>query len=260
MRRRVIREVLVCVLLTVLLVVAIEAEAPTGIMVPLGLLVAFGVPGWLGFVAVRGRRPGNPSEAAAALLGSVGTLAALGIVLNLATTGLTPTSWSVAVFAIAVLLAPVAALRVLTTPSGKETHPAKERVLEDVGVRRVRSVLVPIIICLGLLIVGAIVTVTSQRQHIASQHLTELWLTSVAEHETVHVRNDEGATMQYRLVVTVAGKRHPATTLTLGDGLEWTTTIEAPLLRDEPSPFAASLYFGDDPTVYREVHLNRPPA
>jgi hypothetical protein len=56
--------------------------------------VAFLIPGWLGFRALRGHPPRTLVDAALSLSGSVGILIALGILLDLFEPGLTPETWS----------------------------------------------------------------------------------------------------------------------------------------------------------------------
>jgi len=260
MHRRLVWELLTSMLLAVLLVLTIKIDAPAAIRVPLGLLAAFGLPGGLGFLAVRRRWPRDLSEAAVALVASVGVLAVLGLVLNLSTGGLTPTSWSVGLCALTVLLAATGALRVVTKTPGLESVWHHDRIPAIGGARKVLTVVATTLVCLALLGVAVIVTSTSERQRTASQHMTELWLTSVGEQQTVHVRNAEAQVMEYRLFIAVAGRQQRTATLTLGDGQEWTATVRAPVIRDEPSPFAAYLYLADSTVVYREVHVNRAPS
>jgi uncharacterized membrane protein len=260
MHRRLVWELVASMLLAVLLVLTIEIEAPPAIRVPLGLLAAFGLPGGLGFLAVRRRWPRDLSEAAVALVASVGVLAVLGLVLNLSTEGLTPRSWSVGLCALSVLLAATGALRIVTKTSGLESVWHHDRTPAIGAARRALAVMATILVCLMLLSVGVFVTSTSERQRTASQHMTEFWLTSVGEQQTVHVRNLESQVVVYRLVVTAGGRQQRTETLTLSDGQEWTSTVRAPEISDEPSPFAVYLYRADSTVVYREVHVNRAPS
>jgi len=251
----------IAVLLASLLAVAVRLDAPAPIQIPLGLVVAFLIPGWLGFRALRGHPPRTLVDAALSLSGSVGILIALGILLDLFEPGLTPETWSLGLLVVSTVLALVAVSRLGTS---SETPEASEDALPaGSGSRRRRrmQIVVQVVVSLALLSGAAVTTLSSQREENANQPLTELWLAGDQRTQIVHVVNREGRPMSYRLAVSVQGKRRAVTEFQLAAGKEWVSSVNLPERRrggrDAPV-LAVSLYRGDEKEAYRKVHVRRP--
>lgn len=292
-RGRIGAEVLGGVLLALALAVAVQAGAPPAVRIPLGLVVALLVPGMSGFHAVCRRSARSMSDIAVSLAAGVGVLAVLGIVLNLLPSGLTPAAWSLGLLDVSLALAAVCLARSggalpvrpararpedaggatghrllitrATTRPGEEVAGARalvDRAPTTWDARRLTRAVVPLVVCAVLLGLGAAVTLGSQRAQLRASHLTELWLTGNGIHQTVHLRNREGAAMNYRVVVSVQGRPGPARKVRLAEAEDWTTAVDVPAV-DQPrgaraeSLVAVSVYRMNEKAVYRQVHVNR---
>jgi uncharacterized membrane protein len=261
--RRIRATTLVAVLMAAALAVAVQVSAPLAVRVPLGLAVALVMPGFLGYRAVRGRLPNTLADAAISLVVSIGVLAVFGIALNLLPAGLTSTSWSVALLALSIVLGAVGDHRRESPSAQSVAKPRRARsrwwwLPGRPGLVHIGQLLV----CAGLLCAAGVVTVNSQRADLDRQHMTEMWLTSDGSRNVVHVRNEEGIPVEYRIVTSVVGNGQSTTTMRLSDGAEWTTSIEAPRSASvaRPFPISVSLYRGNEESVYREVRINKAPA
>jgi uncharacterized membrane protein len=251
----------IAVLLASLLAVAVRLDAPAAVQVPLGLVVAFVVPGWLGFRAFRGHPPRTLIDAALSLSGSIGILIALGISLDLFDPGLTPETWSLGLLVISTVLALVAVSRHRTSPETPRASPDALSTESGSRGRRPIQIVVQVLISVALLSGAAITTLSSQREENATQPLTELWLAGDQRTQIVHVVNREGRPMSYRLAVSVQGERRAVTEFQLAAGKEWVSSVNMPKRRrgDEDAPvLAVSLYRGDEEAAYRKVHVHRP--
>ena len=290
MRSRLGIEVLVGVLLAVVLVLTVLLGAPAGVRVPLGLLVTLVVPGLCAFHAVQRRPVRSLSEVAVSIAAAVGLVILLGIVLNLLPVGLTPLSWSLGLLDVTLALAAVCVLRsperVRTTPArsmpadasvtrrrrgapvavADETPPPPARASVPThhgwtDGRRLSTGLLPLALCGALLTVGAVVTVSSQRAELGTQRLTEVWLAGSGNARSVHLRNQEGIDMEYRVVVSVQGRARPAQAVPLAPDQEWVTTVDLPATARRTAGaapvLAVAVYRSGQQAVYREVHLNR---
>jgi uncharacterized membrane protein len=249
----------IAVLLASTLVVAAWLDAPVGVRIPLGLLVALVLPGWLGFRAVRGHSPQTLTDGAVSLIGSVGTLVALGICLDFLDLGLTPESWSLGLLVISVVLALAARLRIANWRDAVEGHPDPDSLKKFNWQPQQARTVMQIVVSAALLSAAAITAVGSQRAEIDDQPLTELWLTGDVETQLVHVVNHEDSPTNYRIVVWVKGQKQSTTEFQLADGKEWTTNINVPpRSRDKRGTpvIAVSLYRGDAKEAYRSVHVN----
>ena len=242
------------------LVVAVQLDAPAAVKTPLGLLVAVILPGWLGFCAVRGHPPRTLVDAALSLIGSVGFLMALGIFLDLFDAGLTPEVWSLGLLVVSVVLTLVAAFRQVNSLDAAEAEKNLSSVTNRSRGRRQRILtVVQLAVSAALLGLAAIVTLTSQRELLAGQGLTELWLSGDSETQLVQVLNREGGPIDYRITVSVQGEQRQTTSFRLADGEEWTTTVnlpERPPKGRKTPVIAVSLYRGDEVEVYRKVHFS----
>ena len=70
---------------------------------------------------------------------------------------------------------------------------------------------------------------SSKHAELDRQHLTEYGRSHDNGQPVVHVRNEEGLDVDYRIVVSVAGKpRDSRRPYACPDGAEWSTTIAAP--------------------------------
>jgi uncharacterized membrane protein len=251
----------IAVLLASLLAVVVRVDAPAVVQIPLGLLVAFVVPGWLGFRAFRGHSPRTLIDAAVSLSGSVGILIALGILLDLFDPGLSPETWSLGLLVVSTLLALVAVFRHGTSSDAPE---AEEDALPNrTSSHRSRQIqnVVQIVVSAALLSGAAITTLSSQGEENANQRLTELWLAGDQQTQIVHVVNREGSPMSYRVAVSVQGKRRAITEFQLADGEEWISSVNLPQRRPErrgAPVVAVSLYRGDEKAAYRRVHMHWP--
>jgi uncharacterized membrane protein len=257
-------QTLVAVLSAVALIVAVQVSAPLAIRVPLGLVVAVIMPGFLGFRAVRRRVPNTLADAAVGLIGSVGILVVLGIALNLLPTGLTPTSWAIALTVLLTVLGAVGDYRREAPEPIDFVKPRRARRGSWLP-RRLEVVRTgQLLFSIALLCTGAAITVNSQYVESDSQHLTEMWIVSDGDQHVVHVRNEEGTAVNYEMVTSVVDGVDSTTRIRLTDGAEWTTTIVEPprlnLPASTPFPVSVSLYRGDEESVYRQVRINRPPA
>ena len=255
---------MVGVLSAMALVIAVLTSAPLVVRVPLGLAVAIVMPGILGFRALRGRLPDTLTDVAVSLVASVGVLALLGVVLNLLPAGLTATSWSIALLCIALVLGGVGDYRRHTGSTANVARPRRAKGRSWMP----RRVSVPqalmVLACAGLLCAGAVVTLDSRRTNLEKQHLTEMWLSHDNGQPVVHVRNQEGLDVDYRIVVSVAGSQETEKTVRLSNGAEWSTTIPTPRGVESPSatpfPLSVRLYRGDEKAVYRQVRITQAPA
>ena len=254
-------QIAAAVLLASILAVVTRVDAPAAVQIPLGLLVAFFVPGLIGFRAIRGHSPRTLIDAAMSLVGSVGILIALGIVLDLLPPGLTPETWSLGLLVVTTLLALAAVLRhgITSDAARPEADALPERTGSD---RRswIRNMALALMSAV-LLGVATTTTLNSQRAENADQRLTELWLAGDRETQIVHVVNREGSPMTYRVAVTVQGRRRTIEEFRLADGAEWVTSVNLPQRRREgrgAPVLAVSLYRGDGDAAYREVHVGWP--
>lgn len=88
-------------------------------------------------------------------------------------------------------------------------------------------------------------------------HFTQLWLSSQGVRAgaiKIGVTNDQGSTVEYRLVVLSSGHTNTTTNLTLANGATWQVTVP---FNDEKGKLTANLYrLPNLTTPYRQVDTN----
>lgn len=244
------RRLLLALPAAILLVLFVTGFTPLWLTVPLGLVAALVSPGLAILEVFAPRQLHGLTGAALAAATSLGTLIVGGLLLNLLPWGLTALTWSAGLLVVTGAASVAAAVR--GAPPDSDEHPRRRRprpptpavVLKSAG-------------CVVLAVIALVVAVRSQDAANRAQSFTQLWVTpNEGPVQTVHLRNDEGHLMTYRVMIEVADLPPTEQVVTIPDAATWSTAVAAQ--RTAPLERLVVRVYRDDGGTgpYRQVVLN----
>jgi hypothetical protein len=214
--------------------------------VPLGLFAAFIAPGVALLDLFAPHQLRGLAGAALAAATSMGSLIVGGLLINLFPWGLTALTWSVGLLVVTGAASIASAVRGWPT-DGDERPRARPRpttVMRGAG-------------CLILATIALTVAVRSQDAANEAQTFTQLWVTpNEGSVQTVHLSNNEGKPITYRVSIQVADLPPTEQVVTIPNASTWTTDVEADRTGQLERLLVRVYRDGAGPDPYREVALN----